>query len=305
MTLTETLVPLFLLIGLGFAAVRLRWLAPEGVAPAGQIVVRLALPALIFLAVAAAPPAEVLQPGLLVAYAAGSLAAFGLALAAARLALGLDPGAAAVVGLGSALANSGFMGFPVAQALMGPETAGRLLAHCMIVENILVIPLGLVLMARAGAAGGGGVWAGVLRNPLLVALAAGLAVSAAGLTLPGPLRAALDLLARLSAPLALLVIGGMLASLPAQGRPGAVALLVAGKLGLHPLAVWAGLAVVPGAGGGLAAGAVLFAAMPMVTIFPLLAARAGQGQMAATGLIAATLASFASLPVAARLLGLS
>ena len=111
--------------------------------------------------------------------------------------------------------------------------------------------------------------------------------------------------AQLSAPLALLVIGGMLASLPASGRIGAVGLIVGGKLVLHPLAVGLGAALMPGLSAQMAAGGILFAAMPMITIFPLLAARAGQGQLAAFGLLVATLGSFASLPLVIHLLGLA
>jgi len=83
-----------------------------------------------------------------------------------------------------------------------------------------------------------------------------------------------------------------------------VVLLVAGKLVVHPLTVWAALALVPDLDLALSVGAVLYAAMPMVTIFPILAARGGQGQLAAKGLLAATLASFATLPLAITLLQL-
>ncbi len=304
MSLTDTLIPLFALIALGFGAVRLRLIAAEAVAPMGAVVIRLALPALIFLALAASPPAEAISPWLLAAYAAGSLATMAAALALARWGLGLDWAAASVVMLGAAAANSGFMGYPVAQALMGTEVAGRLLAHCMLVENLLVLPLGLAAMAWAQAGSGVSPWAGVLRNPLIWALLAGLAVSALGLALPAPLTRALELLARMSAPLALLVIGGMLAGLSVRAGAGAVALAVAAKLGLHPMAVWAALQAVPALPPGLAAGAVLFAAMPMVTIFPLLAARAGQGALGATALAAATLAAFATLPLIIPALGL-
>jgi len=310
MTLAGVLLPLFALIALGFASVRMRLIPAEGVAPMGAVVVRLALPALIFLTLAATPPAEAINPALLAAYGAGTLATMGLCLGLARWGLGLPAPVGATVLLGVALSNSGFLGFPLAQALFGADLAGRLLAHCLLVENVLVIPLGLTALAlaqgadgRAPGAGGREALAGLARNPLLLALLAGLAVSALGLPLPAVVRDVLGMLARISAPLALLVVGGMLASLPARGGAAAVGLLVAGKLVLHPLAVWAALALlaVPAE---LAPGAVLFAAAPMVTIFPLLAARGGQGRLAAMGLLAATLGSFATLPAAIVLLGL-
>ncbi|MCC6008900.1 MAG: AEC family transporter [Rhodobacteraceae bacterium] len=302
--LINTLLPLFGLIALGFACVRLRVIPAEGVAPMGAVVVRLALPALIFLTLAATPPAEAIEPWLLVAYGGGTLATILLCLAVARLVLRLDWPECAVVMLGVALSNSGFLGFPVTEALFGAEMAGRLLAHCLLVENLLVIPLGLAALTLADGAGGrpgaslwSGIAAGLWRNPLVLALAAGLAVSGLGVALPTPIETLLQMLARISAPLALLVIGGILASLQAQRAARAVGLLVVGKLLIHPAAVWSALSLSPLVLDDLFAGAVIYAAMPMVTIFPILAARGGQTQTAAMALVLATLGCFVTLPL--------
>lgn len=309
MAVMNAILPLFAIIALGFAAVRSGYVSAEVVKPAGELVIKVALPALIFLALASVPVSAQLNPGFLAGYAAGSLLAFGLCFAIARRGLGMPVTAAAVVGMGASMANSGFMGFPVAQALMGPETAARLLAQCMVVENVLILPLGLALVAW-GEAGtlskAGATWrlvlVGLVRNPLLLALAAGVLASALGVAVPGWGRQALELLARMAAPVALLVIGGMLATLRVERLMAGVAVIAAGKLAIHPLAVWAGLSVAPGVDAALLAGGVLFAAMPMVTIFPLLGARAGYPALSASGLIVATLASFATLAVAIRLL---
>jgi len=309
MALIDTLVPLFAIVALGFGATRLHYLDPKAVPFLGGVVMRIALPALIFLTLASTPPGRALDAGVLAAYAAGSLVTMGLCMAVARWRLGLSWPVVAVIGLGVSMANSGFMGFPIAQGLMGAQQASLLLAHCMSVENILILPLALVLISAATADDARSdrmaVLRGIATNPLLIALLAGLLVSAIGLALPGPARATLELLARLSAPLALLVIGGMLATLPVQGRASTVAVLVVGKLLIHPLTVWGALAVVGPVAPGLATGAVLFAAMPMITIFPILSARAGQMQLGAYGLLAATLTSFASLPIVIYLLGLA
>ncbi|HMO06565.1 MAG TPA: AEC family transporter [Paracoccaceae bacterium] len=306
MTLVNTLLPLFAVIAIGFAMVRLGQIDGAAVRPMGAVVIRVALPALVFLAVARMPLGQAVDVPFLLAYGAGSLATFAAMVAAARLVLGLGPVESAVVGLGAAMANSSFLGLPIAQALIGVDDAGLLLAHCVTVENLVVLPLALAMIARAQArTSQGGPVTGLLRNPLILALMAGLSVSATGLALPQVAEATLALIARLAAPLALLVIGGMLATLPAEGRIGPVALLVTGKLVLHPLAVLAAVTLVPGVGPVLATGGVLFAAMPMITIFPLLAAQAGQGQLGAFGLLAGTVAGFATVPAAIALLGLA
>ncbi|MFN7003448.1 MAG: AEC family transporter [Roseinatronobacter sp.] len=308
MILIQTILPIFAIIGLGFVAVRTGYLDRATVAPAGQIVIRIAMPALIFVALASTPIDQALELPFLLAYALGSLAVMGATFALARLALGLTALEASVAALGVSMANSGFMGFPIGQALLGAEDAIRIFAHCLVVENILILPLALLLLALYGPAEAAGIRTriarDVLRNPLMIALAAGAAFSALGLSLPGPAQSVLEMLTRLSAPLALLVIGGMLATLPVAGRTTSVGLIVLGKLGLHPLAVWLAMALVPGVSPLMAAGGVLFAAMPMITIFPLLAGKAGQGQLAAFGLLAATVTSFATVPLVIHLLGL-
>jgi malonate transporter and related proteins len=309
MVFLQTLLPIFAVIAIGFGAVRSGYLDRAHVAPAGQIVIRIALPALIFLALATTPATEAFDLRFLLVYGAGSFAVMVICAACARWALRMTWAEAAVVGLGVSMANSGFLGFPIGQALLGPETAIRIFAHCLIVENLVILPLALLFLSLAQQEPSSSPYArlvrDVLRNPLMLALVAGGAVSLLGLPLPIPAQATLKLLAQLSAPLALLVIGGMLASLPASGRIGAVGLIVGGKLVLHPLAVGLGAALMPGLSPQIAAGGILFAAMPMITIFPLLAARAGQGQLAAFGLLVATLGSFASLPLVIHLLGLA
>ena len=309
MYLVHTVFPLFAVIALGWLVVRSGYLDKQVVAPVGQVVLKVALPALIFLALATTPADQTFDISFLLAYGLGSVTAMALCYVAARAGLALSRGEAAVIALGVSMSNSSFLGFPIAQALLPAEQAVRVFAHCLIVENLLILPLGLLLIAfstpdQSAQPKARILWAQT-RNPLLLALVAGGTVSMLGLALPQSARAVLQLLAQLSAPLALLVIGGMLASLPARGRASTVVLVVMGKLGLHPLAVWGAVGVIPGVSASLAAAGVLFAALPMITIFPLLAARAGQGQLAAFGLLAATLCSFATVPALIHLLGLA
>lgn len=300
-TILQTLLPIFAIIGIGFAAVRTGYLQAAGVAHLGAVVIRIALPALIFLAFAGAAPTETLSMAFLLAYALGSLGTMAICMTVGYLVFRLSRPGLAVVGLGVSMANSGFMGFPIATALLGEDAATRLLAHCLVVENILVLPLGLLLLALAGQGdvkqSPGRIVVDLVRSPLLLAIVAGLGFSLAGLTLPDIARDTFMMLARISGPLAVLVIGGMLASLTVQGSLLAVGLIVAGKLVVHPLLVWASIGHVPGIDPLLASGGVLFAAMPMITIFPLLAARIAQGPLGAYGLMVATLGSFLTIPL--------
>lgn len=302
----QTLLLIFAVIGIGWVSVRSGYLDQGAVAPAAQIVLRIALPAMIFLALAGTPVGQSFDLSFLLAYGVASLMVLAMGYGLA-LALGLSRAEAAVIALGVSMANSAFMGLPIAQAVFGQDMAIRVFAHVLIVENLLILPLALLALALADEDGTArrDVLRMVFRNPLMIALLAGAAVSALGVTLPAQVADVLDLLGRLSAPLALLVIGGMLASLPASGQPATVGLIVTGKLFVHPLLVWLGVTLVPGVSPAMVPGGVLFAAMPMITIFPLLSARVGQGKLAALGLMVATTVSFVTLPAVLYTIGLA
>lgn len=296
MEAARAIAPLFAVILIGFLAVRSRYLPAESLRPVGEVVLRITLPALVFLSVAGAAPGQGLQPAALLAIGTGSLAAFACGLLAAIWLLGLPMRQAALVALGLSVSNSGFIGYPVAQQLFGTAEAGRLLAHMMVIENMAIIPLALILSSerRGGALM---LVRDLARNPLILALAAALAFRLAGLSLPGLAVQTLDLLARMSAPAALLVVGATLAVLRPQGQAGGVALIVAGKLLLHPALTLAAFALIGGSPGPFVLGAVLFAAMPMLSIYPILCQRAGLGPLAATALLAATVLGTVTLPL--------
>ena len=73
--------PIFLLIGLGFTAVRRGWFAGAGLQALGGFVIRFSLPALLFNALAKRQIGEVLNLRFLAVYALGSLLTLALGLA--------------------------------------------------------------------------------------------------------------------------------------------------------------------------------------------------------------------------------
>ncbi len=139
----------------------------------------------------------------------------------------------------------------------------------------------------------------LLTNPLILALFFGLTAALLELRLPAPLDRTVTMFAQASSALSLLVIGGRLVGLPLQGMAQRVLPVVAGKLFLHPLLVmtaFAGLALVgfvlPTE---MRQAGILLAAMPVMSIYPILAQRHGMEGDAAATLLLSTLASFISL----------
>lgn len=299
--------PIYITIALGFATTRLGLFSKSDMRVLGKFVVNLALPALLFNALAQRSLGEILNGRYLLVYAAGSLLALGLGWLWARRGAGQDGTTSAYYAMGTACSNSGFVGYPIALLTLGP-VAGVMLGLNMMVENLLLIPLLLALAERGD--GHGGAWhralrqslGNLLRNPMVLGLLAGLLVSLLGWQLPSPVARTVTLFSQASGALSLFVIGGALVGLQIQGLRRQVAQIVAGKLLLHPLAVLAVLLLCEAAGmlplePAMRMGVVLTAAMPMLGIYPILAQKHGQEGLAAAALLGATVASFVSISV--------
>ncbi len=297
--------PIYLILLLGWLAVRQRVFEPAELRVMGRFVMQIALPALLFKALASRPLLQVLDAGYLSAIALGSLAVFAAVYGWVRYVRHDSSAAAAIQAMGSSFSNSGYIGYPLALQFM-ESAAGIALALNLLVENLLMLPLVLTLAQATGAPGHR--WPQVLaqslaalaRNPMVLAILTGLAVAALELPLPSPLWKAIDMMALASTAVALFVVGGSLAGLSTRGLAGPVSQIAMAKLILHPLAVYGALWLVPQTRPELRALAVVMAAVPMLSIYPILAQRYGppgaQGSSAAA-LLGATVISFGTLGV--------
>ncbi|WP_028310863.1 AEC family transporter [Derxia gummosa] len=290
--------PIYLLVALGYAARRLGAFDTADARVLGRYVINFALPALIFRAVGQRPIEALLSPGYLFAYAVGSVATVGVGVAVTLRAGGkLDEGA--MHGMGMSCSNSGFVGYPVLVQVLGP-VAGAALALNLVIENLLMGPLCLGL-AQA-ARGEGGVGATLLatlrqmpKTRLLQAIAVAMAFSASGLALPPAASRAVELLANTSTGVALFVIGLSLHGEALRDKPGAILGVTAGKLLLHPLLVAGAFLVGPATDPALKLAGIGYAALPMLSIYPVLAQRFGLERFAAAVLVVAMTASFFTL----------
>ena len=293
--------PIYLLIALGWVAVRRGWFGAADLRVFGRFMITLCLPALVFDAISRRAAAEVLHAPFLVAYAAGSLAVLLGGVWWARRS-GASPAAAALQGMGMACPNSGYVGYPILLQVLGP-VAGVVLALAMLVENLLTIPLALAMAESGGQASRRAAVLQALRSlarmPLLWSIVLGFAFALLELRLPEPLARTLGLLGTASTPLALFIIGGTLVGLKLDGGMRVDLLRVAlGKLVLHPLAVLLMVLILPPFDPALRTGVVLAAAMPMMSIYPVLAQRFGQERPCAAALLTATVLSFVTINLA-------
>lgn len=295
--------PIYLVMALGFAAGRLGVFSRADFRVLGSFVAKFALPALVFTALSQRPVGEIVDARYLVAYGSASLlvmlAGMGVGWFWQRKSLTL----CALSGLGMASSNSGYIGYPIAVLVCGAAPAAVGLALCMLVENMMIIPLALVL-ADSGAAEEGawhrillGALAQFLRNPLFLGILAGFVVALLGIPVSEPLARSINLLAMSSTALSLFVIGGSLVGLQVAGMRRDATAIALGKLVLHPLAVGVLVFLLPPGDPMLKVAAVVFAGVPMLSIYPILAQKYGFESLCAATLLLATVVSFASISV--------
>ncbi len=298
-------IPIYVAIAAGYITTRMGLFSRADMRVLGTFVVNIALPCLLFLAVGSRDIGEILNPTYAGAYAIGSLLTFTIAWAYARRVERAPTTGAAFYGMAMTCPNSGFIGYPVLLLAL-PSVAGVVLGLNMLVENLVTIPLVLALAER-GAGSKEGWWqevretfARLIRNPMVVGILLGLVVSILGVSLPAVLTRAVDLFSRAATAVALFAVGGLLVGLPLRGMGRQLSAVTLGKLVLHPAAVAGVLWVLvrlglPQLSAQMQAALVLSAAMPVFTVYPVLAQKYGQERVASAGLLASTATSFITL----------
>lgn len=234
--------PLFALILLGYVVARRRLMGPGSVDSLNKFVVWLALPALLFQAMAKFTWQDINQPG----YVAATVAAIAVVFAVSYFADRKRGGRLAdrsIESLAASYSNSGFMGIPLCLMVFGDDSLPAVIL-AMLLTACGLFAFSIVLI-EVDLQGSGSVWRttrkvalSVLRNPLVAAPLAGGVVAAAGLPLPGAVEQFTTLLGAAASPCALVTIGMFLAQGQATERNGVVWRIVALKLFAHPLATW-------------------------------------------------------------------
>ncbi|WP_342617977.1 AEC family transporter [Rhodoferax sp. GW822-FHT02A01] len=296
--------PIYFIIGLGFGLTKVGLFSKLDMRVFGKFVLNLALPALVFKALSQRQFSEVFNSSYLLAYMVGTLLVLGVGYSWTRYATRQSPLTSTFYAMGMGCSNSGFVGYPILLLTLAP-VAGVVLALNMLVENLVILPLLLVLAERGKGSGHAGKALAqslvkVAKTPLIVGLLAGLAISISGWKLPAPVTQTVTLFSNASGALSLFVIGGALVGLPLAGMGQRVWPIVLGKLVLHPLMVLLCILALPYLGlaaldPSLRTGALLLAAMPMMGIYPTLAQAYGQEDFAAAATLAATVLSFFSI----------
>ena len=228
--------PFFALIGLGYGAGRTKFFSEEATAYLTKFVFYFALSAMIFRFAANLSLGDVLQPRFVIAYLWGSGFVYGIAMIVAFLRR-RHMEEVAIEAQCAVIGNTGFLGIPMLAQLMGEEA----MAPVMLVLAMDLIVFGslIVILVTGGRDGRmspavlGTVAVGLLKNPMIMSIALGLAVSFLEIPVPAPAQDFLSILGAAATPGALFAIGASLASKSAE-RMVVAGWLSFAKLVLHP-----------------------------------------------------------------------
>ena len=292
-------VPIFTIIGMGYFAVRFHQFPKEGVLALGQFVLGYALPAIIFKSISEKHLDEMLDFRYLLVYGFGSILSFGVVfIVSKKRGQGLE--LSAISALGSSSSNSAFIGLPIVVSYLGSKAMIGV-ALSMIIENAFMLPL---MFALAECASTTKVMfrsvilrsaKQLLRNRLIVAVVLGFVAAKIQLNIPEPFANVINMFAYASTAVALFAIGGMLVGLELHGKFRDISYIVFGKLILHPFMVAFLIFLLPTFDGALQTTAILLAAMPMMSIYPILGQRYQLEGVCSAALLLATSLSFLSI----------
>ncbi|HVE22708.1 MAG TPA: AEC family transporter [Acidocella sp.] len=242
----NAVLPIFALILTGFICARRGILGPGATDSLNKFVVWLALPALLFQAMAGITWAGLDHPGFLAAFAGGMMITFALSFLLAPFSTRPAHHRLAdrsIEGLNAAYANTGFMGIPLCVVALGhtalvPAVIATILTACVLFAGaIVLIETDLNEQPRLGATLRK-VGLSLLRNPLVAAPLLGLAVALfQGVThvpMPALVFRFTTLLGAAASPCALVTIGLFLAQSESAQETGVVTRLVALKLLIQP-----------------------------------------------------------------------
>ena len=295
--------PVFALIGLGAAAVRLRFLEAVAVKGMSDFVFYLAMPSLLFRSMVTAPPLRLVDVA--GSFIAGALLLFAVAAVISRVGFRQRISTSGVFALNAVFGNTVMLGVPIVDSAFGSEGVAYLLA-VVAFHSALLLPLATILIEADGGGPGGprGPLAvlrasvpGLVRNPVVVVIVAALAWRLTGLGLAAPVDRLLALLGAAGPPLALFCLG---ATLPKpEGLKGLRDVAVAAMLKLLVMpALVAGFAWLAGVRGVAFAVVVLAAAMPTGANAFLLARRFGtMMEASASTVVVSTALSLLTLTV--------
>ena len=210
MATIETILPIFIIIFLGFFARQHGFITNEILSPTNRLIYYFAIPALVFRAISRASLIHEFHGEVLLTTLSAVVIVYGSTWLVCKI-IKASPMRAGAIIICSAHGNLGYIGLPFAYYFLGESglvKAGIISGFLTIIQNILTI---LILhsfsQSRHHRNGIKTVLRRLINSPVILASAGGIVASGFNIQIPIILQKTLDILGGLAPPMALLLIG--------------------------------------------------------------------------------------------------
>ncbi len=240
--LLDVVLPVFLVIGAGYAAVWRGLFSDESVEGLMSYTQNFAIPALLFQAIAGLDMGAEFSWPVLLSFYSGAISGFLAGLLIAR-ALGRPWEDSVAIGFCGLFTNTVMLGLPIAERAYGAEVI-RYSYSIISIHAPFCYLVGVTVMelvrARGEALSGlpRKVAVAMFHNALVIGIALGFAVNLSGIAIPVVVDNAVELIVRSALPAALFGLGGVLYRYRPEGDVKIVALICGASLVLHPAVTW-------------------------------------------------------------------
>ena len=231
--------PVFLVIAAGYAAVRSGITSAESIDRLMQFAIQFAIPCLLFLATSSIDLDVAFGWRMMLAYYLAAITCFVAAFVVVKNFFKRRPGEAVGVAFAAMFSNLVMLGLPISERAWGLDSLAPNYALVAVNAPICYL-LGITAMEFMRADGRGAaatsriVVKAMFRNSLMIGIGLGFIVNLGGISLPGALLAAVDLLAQAALPIALFALGGVLTRYKLSKSLGEAGLIVVLSLVVQP-----------------------------------------------------------------------
>ena len=225
----------------GYLAARFKLLPDTASQVLSRFVFVIALPALIFSSLSRISVAEFFNWQYIGALGGGMLIMFCIGMLVARIAFPGRMTSMALHGLTAMYSSTAYIGLPLILTVFGDDARAPGIIGA-IITGLVFSPLAIVIAEfDRDRNDNNRLWSlllAVLARPPIIAVAAGLSVSASGIAVPVPAISFFALLGGAFVPCALFAAGLFIAGCSIRGASAEISWLVGAKLILHPLITW-------------------------------------------------------------------
>lgn len=288
-------IPVFLIMGLGYAAKALKWLDDKSAKVMNSLIFKIFLPILLCNNIRNADISKLANVGVFVYAAVGLCVLFGVSMLLMPR-ISKDGRRTGVLVQGICRANYAFLGLPLIAAMFpNQDTSVASLMVAITVPFYNALSVVALEIYRGGQIKPAKILKNIAKNPLIIGCAVGLVLLLAGIKLPTVIDKAMTDVGKAATPMALFLLGASFSFSAVHGNEKALSFAVVMKLVVVPV-IFVGIALLMGFRDvALASILIAFGAPTAVSSFTMAQQMDGDDVLAGQIVVFTTLLSVVSL----------